>query len=235
MERMKKLFGLVLVMVFCIGLASVSEAAVVVNVDVTDDGYRFEHPGGSAWMWGSTYSKSYNQHSGFDACGAMKFDIEGTLAGYTADDIISADLKFYVTDKQGAGPDAYPAGTEGIFNIKVYSMDEPQWSEGAGDDDMPQFYMDTLEITQSHTTGFNVWESADFTGIVKTWLTFGAEFVNGVEIWDGIPADDLGFYWNTREATSNSPYLEVNVVPEPATVILLGISGLGLLRRRRIS
>ena len=233
MERTKKLFSLVLVIAFCvcIGLVSSSEA---ITVNVTDDGYRFEHPGGSGWVWYSTYSKSYNQHGGFDAYGVMKFDIEGALAGYTSDDIISADLKFYVTDKQGAGPDPYPVGTDAALNIKVYSMDEPQWSEGAGDGDMPQFYMDPLEINQSHTTGYDVWVSVDFTQIVKVWLAFGAEYANGIEIWEGVPNDDLGLYWNSREAAaSEMPYLEVNVVPEPTIVALLGLGCLALLRRRR--
>jgi hypothetical protein len=226
---MKKLLFLSLFAALFLGFMAPANAAIV-NVPVTDDGYRFEHPGGYGWVWGSPYLKSYNDHGGNDAYSPMKFDIAGMLGSYSADDIISAELKLYVTDKQGAGADPYPEGTEGIFNIKVYSMDEPQWSEGADDEDMPEYYMETLEITQSHTTGYPVWESFDFTDIVKTWLAFAPEDANGIEVWDGIPADNLGWYWNAREVTDGThPYLEVNVVPIPGAVYLLGSGLIGLI------
>jgi hypothetical protein len=226
---MKKLLFLSLFAALFLGFMAPANAAIV-NVPVTDDGYRFEHPGGHGWAWTSPYAKSYNTHGPtFNAYGPMKFDIVGTLGSYSPDDIISAEFKLYVTEPQGAGPAAYAEGTEGIFNIKVYSMDEPQWSEGAGDEDMPQYYMEPLEITQSHTTGYPVWESFDFTDIVKTWLAFGAEYANGIKIWDDIPADDLGFYWNSREASEFQPYLEVNAVPIPGAVYLLGSGLIGLI------
>ncbi len=48
----------------------------------------------------------------------------------------------------------------------------------------------------------------------------------------GVPNANVGFYTNQQGGVMH-PYLEVVLIPEPMTLVLLGLGGLALIRRRR--
>ena len=228
---MKKILLISIFLAFLLGLMTSANAGIV-NVSVTDDGCLFEHSVGEGWAWGSKFLKSYSTDlPDYNAWGVTKFDIQGDLAGYTADDIRSAEFKFYVIPKLGIGSAPYSAETSGTFVINALDAD---WSEGYSGS--KPGYIAGLDVIKTHDPGHDVWESIDITEIVKTWLT--GEFNYGIQIFDGTPADGLGWFWNSREASEHKPYLavEVNAVPIPGTVLLLGsglISILGWCLRRQ--
>ncbi|MCK4624535.1 MAG: DNRLRE domain-containing protein [Phycisphaerae bacterium] len=195
---------------------------------VSDDGYLPVNMGN--WYWSTEYAKSYNNlfGMGYYCYGFARFDLTPlTDAGITGDDVDSAVFRFYLTGKQGAGPNPYPDGTEGTFTVNAYD-DSLMLDETYVGSDRPGYVTDTT-VEETYDGGPDTWASVDITDIVKGWLN-GDYVNNGIEVYDGLE-DDYGWYWSTKEA-GNRPYLDVTI-PEPVTMTLLVCGSAGLLMRRR--
>jgi len=93
-------------------------------------------------------------------------------------------------------------------------------------------YDGTIRATTTTAgSGTGVWYTWDITSLVEDW-TDGASanyglMLKGRTFWHVMN----GF--NSRENSSNNPYLRVDATPEPATTALLGLGVCALLRRRR--
>ncbi len=111
----------------------------------------------------------------------------------------------------------------------------------------------------SHDTGPYTWASVDLTDFVKAWLPGGDLDVpnNGIRIhdlggWSGNPDPEFpeeyewGWYFYTKDVGGDIPLgtdphpgpgyvprLEVDIIPEPASLALLVAGSLALLWRRR--
>ena len=227
---MKKiLLSLTLILaLFAVPLSS-GAATITAPVDV-DTYYMF--------MGGSSYGypvrdvvKTYDP--GVMTCtGLLRFDLSG-LSGVAADDIISAEFKFYAqSHSYGA-----PAGTT-IYS-SIHALDESVIltedvdADGRG---IIHGYNRPNNVGDAFTgasTGTDTWGYADITDILKDWVS-GDLINNGIEFADLADADGYSVHFTSIQGdAAYHPYLEVTTVPIPGAVYLLGSGLLGLLGFRR--
>ena len=229
---MKKLFfALALAGFFVVSIIPANAA----KYDVVEDQYY-----AMCWNWyDREYLKTFAYGSGFDTFSYSKFDIDSVYAdGWRSDTPgMKATYNILITTERGAGYPKVPEGETSYFDINAY---KDVYTEA---DCSYSNYVDGSHTQQSHTVGtYPEWVSLDITDIVRNWLAYietgGTEgYENyGIEInnYDATSAN-WGWYWNSSEAADNKPYLNVNVVPIPGAVYLLGSGLIALvgLRRRK--
>lgn len=223
----------VMVLVLCsvIGIANASpvEYTVSASDDVTLSYY---------WAWpalngsygasptGSTLECSYYHYQGYTSnyrFGALKFDLSQLPAG----EVVSAKLRFYANSSESA-PSIY------------YSHDD-SWTQNS----VSYHANPSNDITLF--SNYPYW-----TNITDQWVEIplsllewdaSADLTDGAATMKFYPyGNEYTGYQNTSSFRSMeygsgefAPQLVVTVlpVPEPATLSLLGIAGLAILRRRR--
>ncbi len=225
---MKKLF-----FVFALaGLLMLSITPAQAKIyDVTEDSYY-----AMCWTWfDREYLKTFAYNEGSDTFSYSKFDIKSVYDDGLRSDTpnLKASYDIYITPRQGSGYIEVPEGKASDFDMNAYKD-----IYTIADCDYKNYVVGS-HTNQSHTVGeYNEWVSLDITDIVRDWLAYietegdkGYENY-GIEInnYDETSAD-WGWYWNSSDADSNKPHLEV--VPIPGAVWLLGSGLLGLLGFRR--
>ncbi|MBN1943281.1 MAG: DNRLRE domain-containing protein [Phycisphaerae bacterium] len=110
-----------------------------------------------------------------------------------------------------------------------------QWNAGAGSSSGPVANADyTTTDAASATFGFSGtgWVEWDVTEIVKKWYA-GTLDNEGFIVRQADDTHNRRVNFTMEEGGGNAPALEITYVPEPATMSLLALGGLGVLIRRK--
>jgi len=158
----------------------------------------------------------------------IRFD----LGGATLVDGESAYLRLKIRDAYNPGsanPSAdFPA------RVKVH-VATGAWDESVTWNGQPTY--NASEIVAENVTGIDQWVSFDITHQVAAWLAspltnFGVVLTQDQRVHNGIKEVGVFFHGAGYGVESDRPMLEI--IPEPASLTLIGLAGATLLRRRRV-
>ena len=219
--------NLYLVGLMCVLMATSSLSAGVMNLAPSADSTMDKlHPTANGGSATNTLVGAY-VNSTEENRAIMQFDL-AALSGWT---INNATLHLYRYYKYWYEP----------LTIDVFRLTE-SWTEGgvtwntrdgstawgsAGGS-----YDGAIRATTTTAgSGTGVWYTWDITSLVQDW-TDGASANYGLMLKGRT-------YWhvmnglNSREASAGNPYLAIDATPEPATLGLLAVGAMALIRKRR--
>ena len=175
-----------------------------------------------------------------DGSGAIVW--KDTGADFTADDCDIAGSFSTMTDNSGGGV-ASALFLSGTWNITLYDYDEGllinDWkvlSVGGTLDWYQELETDADELTGSGiVTPTSVWLDPLHPFFSSTEWGWGSDHKSGViALTTGLSLDPADY---KTDFTGNSLtlviYADSSVIPEPATMVLLGLGAMAVLRRRR--
>lgn len=132
------------------------------------------------------------------------------------------------------------SSNETRFAIRVDTVDGPEWfvTTAFGTNNVgsaANFASGATEFSVPFTTDGSAWRALDFDGLVGA-ASDGFDVFNGAQtgLAGSLPAGDItavGVY--SYNAGSSSRFDNFTVIPEPASLALLGLGGLVMLARRR--
>lgn len=212
------------VLMICVVLLIVMAAGADIIAPTMDTYFLAENGGWTGGAADQFLGAGYNP-SGRERNAMMMFDV----SAYSGMIIQSANLWIY----------KHSGGTATQKPVTVHQVTN-QWDASASWNnrlsgvawDTPGGDYDSMAIASNGPTGNSPegWYSLDITFLVQDW-------VDGIYNNYGLCLDNTGTYVYIRSAdyagTTYDPYLEVTVIPEPATILLLGISTSVLVSRRR--
>lgn len=189
-------------------------------------------------------TSSYNKNRTF---GFYRFD----LSGVNKDSVTSAEFSMTIADQNGSGNRTvevygYPtSGDDALFkegDLEGSSVsnpggaDEPLHLDNAPDiasnvtEESPWQQIDELTYDGSQADGtVRTWDVSDFMSESGDYMILGARMTSGTSgYWDK-------FYSKEHSSVGDGTYdaATLTVIPEPSTLVLLGLAGLLLMKRRR--
>ncbi|QDU35135.1 hypothetical protein KS4_32150 [Poriferisphaera corsica] len=179
---------------------------------------------------------------GWEDGGTILGNYGDIIAENTADAARSGTAGLKLTDDAATGtPQAYAAFITGLaegdtIEVTVYAKDLPGidgnggriWGHYGGD-------ANDINVYDGSASGLGSYSDADWTELTYSWTmaaekeNFILEFRTYNNPGDGAFFDDLSITVSNDNAIINIP----TVIPEPASLALLGLSGLMMLRRRK--
>jgi hypothetical protein len=233
---MKKLIFTTMVLV-SVALISTASATLLGTVDLENHNNNFSDQGqlwGAGLTGGSYYTGVYSwTNAGFTGAGVdvpnWGFCIELPQGPFTGwQNVISLDAA-PVPPEYGT-----PMGmTKANYIRELWGRDfNPAWTTGA-DTQMAEAFSACIweivyETDTDPITGKVIWDVTSGSGFYAT----GIEQAATANLWLSQLDGDTAYFANNLVATSSLDGQDY-VVPEPATIGILGLGALGLLRKRR--
>jgi hypothetical protein len=207
-----------------------SSMATITLSPIYPDADTFVFSSVPTWNYGTGTNLVVNK--AFDGSGHLsgerqtyiKFGLS-SLAGYSSADVVSVQLKLYVNTTAGGSVVAYHSGdgwteTGVTWNSKPSLVGEPYMGTSPNLSPNSRYYSTDL------LAGGTGWLAGDMS---DAYLSVALLLPSDI-------TESTTYYFDSKETNPGYPYypyLEIQVVPEPATMLLLAVGAIALRMYRR--
>lgn len=219
------------------GLVAVSTMAradvMTINSTSLGDGYFHNELGTAYDFFDSTATSisSYHYYDPYTGSSSVQQNtgyIQFSLAAFTTESTLSsATLNLYLNSIYYSGG-ANGSPTAGTINFVSNS------SGATGD--ASQKLGGNVQVVQMKDQAIG-WLALDVTSLVQGSISNGYSYACFSFNYDSAGYEDYNYFSiNSADAGSNTPSLSIAAIPEPATILLFGLGGMGawMLRRNSI-